>query len=60
MTKGLYYFGGHATVCAQCGYRFVKGDEALRIKQTGDIIHSDCFIDYNEDNAEELAEKFEF
>jgi hypothetical protein len=60
MTKGLHYYGGGSTVCAQCGYRFIKGDEALRIKQTGDIIHSDCFIDYSEDNREELSEEFEF
>ena len=60
MTKGLHYFGGGSTVCAQCGYRFTKGDDAIRIRQTGDIIHTDCFIDYSEDNREELTEEFEF
>lgn len=53
-------FSGHFTVCAQCGYRFVSGDDALRIKETGDIIHNDCFFDYMDDNMDEIAEKMEF
>ena len=53
-------FAGHCTVCAQCGYRFVHGDEALKIKETGDIIHNDCYVDYMDDNVEEIAEKIEF
>lgn len=53
-------FSGHYTVCAQCGYRFTRGDEALRIKETGDIVHSECYIDYADDNIDELAEKLEF
>ena len=53
-------FGGVATVCAQCGYRLVRGDEALRVKQTGDIIHNECFMDYTDDNKTELTDIFEF
>ncbi len=50
----------HYTVCAQCGYRFVSGDEALVVKQTGDMIHRDCYMDYNEDNMNELCESIEY
>lgn len=53
-------FSGHYTVCAQCGYRFERGDEALRIKETGDIVHNDCYVDYMDDNVTELAESMEF
>lgn len=53
-------FSGHMTVCAQCGYRFVDGDEALRVRQTGDIIHRDCWMDYTEDNREELSDIIDF
>ena len=53
-------FGGRSTVCAQCGYGFVKGDEALRIKETGDIIHRECYMDYTDDNIDELSEPLEF
>ena len=53
-------FAGHYTVCAQCGYRFTRGDEALRIKETGDIVHNDCYVDYMDDNMAELVEKMEF
>ena len=53
-------FSGHFTVCAQCGYRFAVGDEALRIKETGDIVHSECYIDYVDDNMEEFTEKMDF
>lgn len=42
-------------VCAQCGYRFTVGDEVLRVKATGDIVHRDCFIDYADDNIELLT-----
>lgn len=53
-------FSGYVTVCAQCGYRFARGDEALRIKQTGDVVHSECYIDYTDDNRGELADILEF
>ncbi len=43
------------TVCAQCSYRFVKGDDVLKIRITGDIIHKDCFIDYADDNMDMLS-----
>ena len=50
---------GTTTVCAQCGYRFVKGDGVLRINQTGDCVHKDCFPDYIDENMEEFCEEFE-
>lgn len=53
-------FSGHYTVCAQCGYRFTPGDEALRIKETGDIVHNECYVDYMDDNIDEIADKLEF
>ena len=60
-TTGLYAQGGcRNTVCAQCGYRFVKGDEALMVKETGDIIHKGCWYDYTDDNVSELTEEMEF
>lgn len=60
MTQGFIDFTGHFTVCAQCGYRFIKGDDALRIRQTGDIIHESCWMDYADDNVSELSEDVEF
>ncbi len=45
------------TVCAQCGYRFSKYDEAIRIKSTDDVIHRDCWIDYSDENVNELCEQ---
>ncbi len=53
-------FTGYITVCAQCGYRFARGDEALRVKQTGDVIHVECFMDYTDDNKDELTDILEF
>lgn len=53
-------FSGHATVCAQCGYRFIRGEEALWIKETGDVVHKDCFYDYAEDNIEQFTKEIEF
>lgn len=50
----------HSTVCAQCGYRFISGDEAMKILQTGDIVHRDCWIDYADDYSDELTEKIDF
>ena len=47
------------TVCAQCGYRFEKGDEVLEINETGDVIHEDCRADYFEDNIEEFSTSIE-
>lgn len=52
--------GVHLTVCAQCGYRFVRSDEILRVNQTGDLIHKDCWTDYCDDNVEELTYEMEF
>lgn len=53
-------FSGHTTVCAQCGYRFVRGEEALWIEETGDIVHADCFRDYAEDNVGEFTQPMKF
>ena len=53
-------FSGRMLVYAQCGYRFVKGDEGFVIKATEDIIHRDCFIDYTEDNISEFADTVDF
>ncbi len=50
----------HMTVCAWCGYRFERGDEALRVKDTGDIIHKDCWMEYSDDNVQELTSEIEF
>ncbi len=47
------------TICAQCGYRFIRGDIILRVHQTGDMIHKDCFMDYADDNVEEMCDEFE-
>lgn len=51
---------GHKPLCAQCGYRFALGDDGFRVKQTGDIIHRDCFMDYMDDNVNELCDELEF
>ncbi len=59
-TNNCSNFSGHITVCAQCGYRFVSGDDALWVKETGDVVHKDCFGDYIEDNAAEFTESIEF
>lgn len=53
-------FSGHITVCAQCGYRFVSGERALWFKETGDIVHRDCFADYAEDNIGEFTDEISF
>lgn len=53
-------FSGCVTVCAQCGYRFARGDEAYKVKQTGDVIHTECYMDYTDDNKEELTDILEF
>lgn len=53
-------FSGHITVCAQCGYRFTAGDDALWIRETGDVVHRDCFADYTQDNIEEFTEVIDF
>ena len=53
-------FSGHATVCAQCGYRFVRGEHGLWIKETKDVVHNDCFGDYVEDNIYEFTEEMIF
>ena len=42
-------------ICAQCGYRFTKADEAVKVKSTGDVIHRGCFIDYADDNIDEMT-----
>ena len=53
-------FSGHMTICAQCGYKFVDGDEALTVKGTSDVIHKGCWMDYSEDNVDELCEETDF
>lgn len=53
-------FSGHMTVCAQCGYRFVSGENAFWVKDTGDVVHKDCFGDYSEDNIGEFTEEINF
>ena len=53
-------FSGHFTVCAQCGYRFTRGENGFRINQTGDIVHEGCFIDYAEDNRQQFVERVDF
>ena len=58
--NGYSDYNNHMVVCAQCGYRFVKGDEAYVVKPTEDIIHKDCFLDYAEDNMNDLCECVEF
>ena len=49
----------HATVCAQCGYGFARGDSILRINLTQDCIHRDCFPDYFDENMEEFCDELE-
>lgn len=51
--------GRRKTVCAQCGYMLVSGDTALRVHETGDIIHRECRVDYFDDNMEEFADFME-
>lgn len=53
-------YNSHMVVCAQCGYRFAKGDEGYVIKATDDIIHRDCFMDYAEDNMAEFCDTVDF
>jgi hypothetical protein len=53
-------FSGHATVCAQCGYRFIRGETALWVNETKDVVHRDCFADYVEDNLYEFTEEMNF
>ena len=50
----------HITACAQCGYRLIKGDSVLRVNETGDVIHRDCWIDYFDENMEEFAMNMDF
>lgn len=57
---GVFKQSEHITVCAQCGYRFESGDEALRVNETGDVIHVDCWMDYTDDNIDEFTQKIEF
>lgn len=53
-------FSASSTVCAQCGYRFIRGDEAYRVNETGDVIHRECWIDYSDDYVGELCSEVEF
>lgn len=48
------------TVCAQCGYRFYEGDDVVSVKQTGDVVHRECFTDYAEDSINELCDTLYF
>ena len=50
----------HRTMCAQCGYLFERGDEALRVHETGDIIHKDCWQEYTDDNLYQMSDAVEF
>lgn len=43
------------TVCAGCGYRFVKGDDAVKVKQTGDVVHRECWVDYANDSIDTMT-----
>ncbi|MBP3580323.1 MAG: hypothetical protein J6K12_03630 [Clostridia bacterium] len=52
--------GCHITACAQCGYQLINGDSALRVHETGDIIHKDCWMDYFDENMGEFAIEVEF
>ncbi len=47
------------TLCAQCGYRFVRGERMLRFHETGDFIHDGCLMDYVDDNLFEICDEFE-
>lgn len=47
------------TLCAQCGYRFVRGERVLRVHDTGDFIHDGCLVDYVDDNLSEICDEFE-
>ncbi len=48
------------TICAQCGYRFHRCDDVVRVKQTGDVIHRGCFTDYAEDSIGEMCDVLYF
>ena len=50
----------HVTACAQCGYRLISGDSVLRIHETGDVIHRDCWMDYFEENMDSFALEMDF
>lgn len=43
------------TVCAQCGYRFTKFDDAVRVNDTGDVIHKECWMEYSDENINLLS-----
>lgn len=51
--------GRRKTICAQCGYNLTESDTALRVYETGDIIHWDCRVDYFDENMEEFADVWE-
>jgi len=48
-----------STVCAVCGYRFERGDSVYNVKETGDLIHTDCWEDYFEENEDSFVESIE-
>ena len=54
---GLYCFDDSRDreKCMYCGYDILEGEEAVKVYSTGDIIHRKCWIDYAEDNIEELC-----
>ncbi len=56
---GGFDIASHRTLCAQCGYRIVRGDIALRVHMTGDMIHKECWQYYTEDNLFVLCEEYD-
>ncbi|MBO4429117.1 MAG: hypothetical protein J5832_04085 [Clostridia bacterium] len=43
--------------CAQCGFAVYSENGALRVNDTGELIHEDCWSEYSEEHMFELAEK---
>lgn len=41
--------------CMYCGYPIERGEEKAKVLTTGDVIHKTCWIDYAEDNFDELC-----
>ena len=43
--------------CAQCGFAVYSENGALRVNDTGELIHEDCWSEYSEEHMFELVEK---
>lgn len=43
--------------CAQCGAAIYSENGALSLKETGDLLHADCFEEYFEEHMFDFVER---